>query len=291
MEFSLAQSAVLSEKEQLLLHQKLWSLFEAAANEFTNRESSSVSEENALRLLSSVCFILQEYLEETGHTERDLALGNIDEAFKYVKAVLLKRVDEARELWNKAVLTIPKIQSRALTDTMQGIKYGLSHYSTDLFAAEVPGSIDYQLMLPVSEKALGIEYIILWLRELLLENYILSRFEAKAVRSVLLRVCPFYPELIINLCENPLQNAIGLILLQKDPFSLYITHSDRLALTETFASLSKQECEDLLCAAAQKICVRLLIPKESCKGVEAFAKSLAPRIMASIPSKLCGVFV
>ena len=100
--------------------------------------------------------------------------------------------------------------------------------------------IDYQLMLPVSEKALGIEYIILWLRELLLENYILSRFEAKAVRSVLLRVCPFYPELIINLCENPLQNAIGLILLQKDPFSLYITHSDRLALTETFASLSKQ---------------------------------------------------
>ena len=44
MEFSLAQSAVLSEKEQLLLHQKLWSLFEAAANEFTNRESSSVSE-------------------------------------------------------------------------------------------------------------------------------------------------------------------------------------------------------------------------------------------------------
>ena len=126
MGFSLAQSAVLSEKEQLLLHQKLWSLFEAAANEFTNRESSSVSEENARRLLSSVCFILQEYLEETGHTERDLALGNIDEAFKCGKAVLLKRVDEARELWNKAVLTIPKIQSRALTDTMQGIKYGLS---------------------------------------------------------------------------------------------------------------------------------------------------------------------
>ena len=87
MEFSLAQSAVLSEKEQLLLHQKLWSLFEAAANEFTNRESSSVSEENARRLLSSVCFILQEYLEKAGHTERDLALGNIDEAFKCGKAV------------------------------------------------------------------------------------------------------------------------------------------------------------------------------------------------------------
>ena len=42
MEFSLAQSAVLSEKEQLLLHQKLWSLCEAAAKKFTNRESSSV---------------------------------------------------------------------------------------------------------------------------------------------------------------------------------------------------------------------------------------------------------
>ena len=66
MEFSLAQSAVLSEKEQLLLHQKLWSLFEAAANEFTNRESSSVSEENARRLLSPFALFFRNIWRKQG---------------------------------------------------------------------------------------------------------------------------------------------------------------------------------------------------------------------------------
>lgn len=291
MDFSLAQSAALSAEEQLLLQEKLWELFAAAANEFTNGESTSVSEENAGRLLSSVCFLLREHMDDTGATERDLLCGDIFAAFEHGKAAVLKRVDYARELWSKAVLTLPKIPSRALSDTMQGIKFGFSHYNIDLFAAEVPGSIDYQLMTPVPESMLGIEYTVAWLRELLLENYILSRFEPRAVRGVLLRVCPFYQELIINLCENPLQNALGLTLLGKNPLSLAVTRADRAALTELFAPLQKPECEALLRSAAQKLCGTLAVPPEQQTGVIAFAESLAPRIMASIPSKLCGVFV
>lgn len=291
MDFSLAQSAALSAEEQLLLQEKLWELFAAAANEFTNGESTSVSEENAGRLLSSVCFLLCEHMDDTGATERDLLCGDIFAAFEHGKAAVLKRVDCARELWNKAVLTLPKIPSRALSDTMQGIKFGFSHYNIDLFAAEVPGSIDYQLMTPVPESLLGIEYTVAWLRELLLENYILSRFEPRAVCGVLLRVCPFYQELIINLCENPLQNALGLTLLGKDPLPLAVTRADRAALTELFAPLQKPECKALLCSAAQRLCSTLAVPPEQQTGVIAFAESLVPRIMASIPSKLCGVFV
>ena len=238
-----------------------------------------------------MCFLLREHMDDTGETERDLLYGDITAAFEHGKAVVLKRVDFARELWNKAVLTLPKVPSRALSDTMQGIKYGFSHYNIDLLAAEVPGSIDYQLMTPVPEGTLGIEYTVAWLRELLLENYILSRFEPRAVRGVLLRVCPFYQELIINLCENPLQNAIGLVLLGKDPFPLAVTYADRAALTALFAPLSRPECEALLAAAAQKLCGVLAIPPEYQGGAAAFAKSLVPRITASLPSKLCGVFV
>lgn len=291
MEFSLAKNAVLSLEEQLLLQEKLWELFSAAAKEFTNGESTSVSEENAARLLSSVCFILQEHLAATAQSESSLVYGDIAAAFAHGKTVLLERVAEARMLWERAVLSLPKIPSRALSDTMQGIKRGISHYDVDLFAAEVPAAIDYQLMTPVPESTLGIEYVISWLRELLLENYVLSRFEPKAVRGVLLRVCPFYSELIINLCENPLQNAIGLLLLKKDPFSLAVSRADRAALTEMFVSLSKEECEGLLCSAARELCAVIALPEEYQSGVAAFAKSLAPRIMASLPSKLCGVFV
>lgn len=58
-----------------------------------------------------------------------------------------------------------------------------------------------------------------------------------------------------------------------------------------FAPLSRPECEALLAAAAQKLCGVLALPPEYQGGAAAFAKSLAHRIMASLPSKLCGVFV
>ena len=55
------------------------------------------------------------------------------------------------------------------------------------------------------------------------------------------------------------------------------TSKDGAAL---FAPLSRPECEALLA-----------LPPEYQGSAAAFAKSLAPRIMASLPTKLCGVFV
>ena len=49
--------------------------------------------------------------------------------------------------------------------------------------------------------------------------------------------------------------------------------------------------EQAALAAAQKLCGVLALPPEYKGGAAAFAKSLAPRIMVSLPSKLCGVFV
>lgn len=291
MEFSLALGTELSAEEAQQLHEKLWAVFCKMAKEFTNGESASVSEENAQRLLSSLCFVLREYLEDTEKTERSLLSEDIFAAFEHGKKSVLKRVDFARELWNKACLTLPRVPSRALSDTLQGIKYGFSHYNIDLFAAEIPGSIDYQLMCPVPEETLGIEYTVCWLRRLLAENYILSRFEPRALRSVLIRVCPFYQELVINLCENPLQNAIGLVLLKKDPMPLSVTRSDRALLTEMFSPLKREQSEELLNSAGEELCRILLVPEEYCGTVCAFAKSLAPRIAAALPSKLCGIFV
>ena len=51
----------------------------------------------------------------------------------------------------------------------------------------------------------------------------------------------------------------------------------------TIAPLSRPECEALLAAAAQKLCGVLALPPEYQGGAAAFAKSLAHRIMASLP--------
>ena len=57
---------------------------------------------------------------------------------------------------------------------------------------------------------------------------------------------------------------------------------------ENFLTIAPPTSKD---GAAQKLCGVLAIPPEYQGGAAAFAKSLAHRIMASLPSKLCGVFV
>lgn len=290
MELTLIDGSGLSPEEIVFLHQKLWELFVSVATDFTDGKSTSVSEENAQRLLSSVCFILREHLDDIGENEHSLIDCSIDDAFEHGKAVVLKRVDYARELWQKVCLSVPKLQSHSLTDTLKGIKYGFYHYNIDFFAAEVPGNIDYQLMQPISDKLLGIEYTIHYLNRLLLENYILSRFDPKQVHKLLLHLGPFYPELLINLCEYPLQNALGLFILGKEPFSLLITDDDRTALTEFFEPLSADECAVKLAIAAQKICDTLSLSNEHADYVVSVAKALAPRIKASVKKQTSRCF-
>lgn len=111
MDFSLTQSTVLSADEQLLLQEKLWELFAAAAKEFTNGESTSVSEENAGRLLSSVCFLLREHMDDTGEKERDLLYGDITAAFEHGKAVVLKRVTSPGSFGTKPCSRCRKYQA------------------------------------------------------------------------------------------------------------------------------------------------------------------------------------
>lgn len=287
----LSVSGELTPEETLLLHEKLWELLKKTSEEYTLGQSSSVSSQDAQRLLASACFVLSEHLKFSGGTSRNLLEEDIFEAYEHGKKCVLKCCDEARELWKSACLSAPKIPSVSLNETLKSIGNGFYHYNIDTFPSDVPCSITYPLMNAVAESVLGMEYVCEYLRRFMLESYILSRFDAAKVRQLLIRVSPFYSELLINLCEAPLQNAIGLGVLNKDIFGLRISQTEREQLCEIFSSVSEDELTALLKAAAEKVCAALGIENSEQRDyICRFAASLQPRIEVSIGSGMRGVF-
>lgn len=288
----LSVSGGLSAEETLVLHEKLWALLERTAKEYTLGKESSVSSEAAQKLLASACFVLGQYLKYNGKTARDLLSENLFEAFKEGQKCLINCCDEARELWKKACLSVPKIRSLGLTETLSSIGESFYHYNIGAFPSEVPCDITYPLMTEIPENFLGMEYVCEYLRRLLFENYILSRFDAQNVRLLLKKESPYYSELLINLCEAPIQNAIGLALLKKDIFELKITPAARKDLKELFESFSEEELAFALEEGADEVSKSLgIFQPEGQNYIRGFAKSLLPRIKVSIESGMRGVFL
>ncbi len=288
----LSASGGLSPEETVILHEKLWALLKKTSEEYTLGKSSSVSSDDAQRLLASACFVLNEYLKYSGKTSRDLLSEDIFEAFEQGKKSVLKCCDEARELWKKACLSVPKIPSIAINETLKSIGDGFYHYNIDTFPSEIPCNITYPLISSVPESELGMEYVCEYLRRIIFENYILSRFDNSKVRSLLSRVSPFYPELLINLCETPLQNAIGLAVLGQDILSLKIGRAEREQLIGIFSSRSKKEISSFVLNGASKVSSALDIDSaDGRKYILRFAESLLSRIEVSIESGMRGVFI
>ena len=279
-------------EEALLLHQKLWSLLEKLAKEYTFGESTSVSSEDAQRLLASAVFVLKQHLSAEGKEPKSLIDDDIFTAFEHGKKLVLKSCDEVRGLWKSACSTVPKAPSLALTETLKSINEGFYHYNIDLFSAELPCSISYPLAEPVPENLLGTEYLAEYLRRVILENYVISKFEAKKLRMLLFRISPYYSELLINLCEPSLQNCVGLSVLGEDIFGLSLSAEMRHSLSDIFSSADDEHALFLLENAAENICCALELSDEfSCGYIRRFVLNLLPRIKASAKNGLRGVFI
>ena len=75
----------------------------------------------------------------------------------------------------------------ALRTTLSSLLNGLKRYDAVFFAHHVPGDIDYQLCMPVSESLMGVDYALRYLQKLELEDELLTCFPIHRVLALLAR--------------------------------------------------------------------------------------------------------
>lgn len=262
--------------EQLALGRRLLPLL-MRRTELYAAGDSSVRVETARELLSSVCCTLDEGL--SGAPRKTLLTADLEAVFTRGGQVIDRKMQICRKLWNAACLTVPKLESRSLTETLRDLGRFWRRYDARFFAHRFPCDIDYPLLRPVAETLSGVSYLASYLHGILAENALLAAFDAALVSRVLDTDCPVWRNAPVNLVSPVLADAVGRSLLGKDPGGLVLAETDLSALAARFRGLTEEAAGKILRAAAEKVCDKAEIHNSVSRGYfAAAAAELLPRL-------------
>lgn len=268
-----------TEEERLAIEKKCMALLARRAARYSMGDSTSLPEDTALRLLRSLRYVVG----QCGLSPTALAAADWNTLYEQGLACLHTKLDQGRKLYLAAHATLPDVGNRSLKETMDEIADFFRRYDVRYFAAEIPCDIDYQLCCPVPEELCGIDYIILYLRRILIENDFLHRFSSQALIAFLEREMPEYRELILNLYEPVAAMAVGLTLAREPVEGLMLTQEGRQQIAQQFLQLQKAEADTELTKAAWALAGHLAITlPQGREYLISAARELRPRIMAAL---------
>ena len=167
----------------------------------------------------------------------------------------------------------------ALRTTLSSLLNGLKRYDAVFFAHHVPGDIDYQLCMPVSESLMGVDYALRYLQRLELEDELLTCFPIHRVLALLDGVSTRWRALVCNLLTPVLENAMALMLLGRPPRRLHVSDDDRAALLVMLCGRTEGELARLFDRAAIHLAQTLLPNRADARILcQTLGKQLAPHV-------------
>lgn len=231
-------------------------LLEASIRRYTRGESSSVTVEAAKELLQSVFYILGLQLKQYPDPEDGVApileLG-LSSLYQSGRARIGQEIGSAKCLFSAVSATRLQTENRAYNQTLDtGFRRFFAEYNGEFAAHETPADIDYPLCRDPGDAA-GIEWITRYLGSLLLENRFCLQFGPREIRSVLRGYQAEYADLLLNIFEQVLTNALGCCLTRESIRSLEITPADRTQLEAMLTGRSAEELHSTLRDAAQRL--------------------------------------
>lgn len=252
-------------------------------------EGGSVREETARELLEGAAFTL-------GLSGESAALAPLSPDFRLRLGEGVKRLEaevrRGRALYSRACLTAPAAENWSYTDTLKSIGGFFERYDPRRFPLRIPCDIDYQLCRPMSEELRGVFYVNEYLRRVIIENALLGRFAPARVEALLTLYRRDYRELLINLCEPVMTNALGLALVGGEPGALILTAAERVRAEELLRGLSDTPGRAALTGAAAGLARSLDLSPAETDYLRESAAELWPRIRTVLGAGgLEGVFL
>ncbi len=193
------------------------------------------------------------------------------EGLRQGQAILTGRLEEAKRLYRLVAVTESN-QSSWFWDTMQELSRYLDRYDPLHFAHRGPELMCYPIALPIPEGIMGVEEALFYLRCLWMENQILDCFPDGALRELQSRLPSNYwdgPEI---LCQQPLLNAAGRVLLGLP--------LDTLILGEFQENLPHLTQERIL-QAGETVCKILSFPAGPAAYAQAVLRDVLPRLLSA----------
>ena len=261
-------------------------------NRRTSGQSSSVPVETGQCIQQSVFFTIGYFLKSLSGAENALeALKNnrLQELFHKGKKLVEKDLIGAKELLQAVQEGRFPTDVIAYNDTLdEGLPMFFSSYDMDYEAHETPAFIDYPLS---SDKMnlTGIDYIYDYLQKLHLENEFCSCFSNEEIHCLLRSYDRRYQELLVNIFDLVLVNAIGSLLLGRDEISLHLSDYDRRYLQQTLSEFPSGRLGKPVDKAVSLLCRRLSIADPlQLDYIKTSAVKLKSRLQSAMESGIPG---
>ncbi|SFU66822.1 hypothetical protein SAMN04487886_10949 [Clostridium sp. DSM 8431] len=237
-----SEKILTSEKVEGILYERIGLLKEKLVY-YTKNESSSINEEEAESILTGIDYTLGMYLKTLDEEKliNELRSENLkcilDKGEKLIKA----KVEENRILFEKIKREKLRVNNYSYDDTIEyGLSVFFSKYDVFFKSQDTPCFIDYQLPVDIM-KYKGIEYIEKYLKILNFESEFCNKFAEKKLRKLLKSYDEKYEELLINIFELTLINALGRFMCDRDLLDLELTENDVLQIKYQYENLSLDE--------------------------------------------------
>lgn len=235
-------------------------LLSVMTERFNRGMSSSVKIETAQQIAASNFYTIGLYCKSLPDTASALAAirnESIAEAYRKGRESLDSELRRARELYRVVRVTRirnPDLSYNATID--EGLELFFSQYDPDFGSHQMPASIDYQLLNPVTGLA-GVEYMNRYLGNLYAENIFCSRFDDTAIDEAMRGYHPEYEDLLVNICGQVLQNALGCAMCGRDPRSLNVARADLTSIASQLQGKTVESIRDVLAGKAEVVLTTL----------------------------------
>jgi len=281
----LIPNTLFSEEDHQLLMSRLWALLAKQTERYTMGDSTSVTVEIAQELLASLWYTLTIAMDEAHIPCESLLTGDLWPVVKQGQTLLQRRLEQTKRLWEAVCRTAPEIQNFYYIDTLRGIGDYLRHYDFYFFAHRRPACIDYPLLSDPADIMQGITYTEQYLKHMMTENLLLHQFDMEEVVRLLRAVAPDYQDFYMNLCEQPLTNALGLAMIEKGVRTLRLSSAEQQSIALKLQYRSHEEKKRFLRLAILSISETFSITDRSMLDyLTSFADGLLPRLDAALDS-------
>lgn len=204
--------------------------------QYTSKESSSITYEAAHTLMEAVVYCIEECFEEK---ERTFLRGQLLKATEcYAKGydLVIQKVYQAKSQYENMIHEFQSYGCRNYEDTiLKGIPQFFLWYDPKFAPQNHLLTLDYPI-LQGNPKKCGVDLILEYLNGAALEQKFLAYFEPQAVQSVLERVIPEYQTLYLdNICYEVLLMVIGCSIAKTNLAKLELTKEGCQSVLQYFA--------------------------------------------------------
>lgn len=213
------EKGYLQETDMQRIQIELIEIWKKLIEGFNNGRSSSIQETNAKRLLESIyCTLGYRFsvLEDLDKSITLLQEKSMKVLFEEGQSLIKQRFELLKEEYETLKAVLLPTENIAYRDTYdEGLAPFFTSYSPKYESQECAANIDYPLSNDRMEKV-GISYMVDYIEKSLMEHSLLNKFDSKEIEVILEGYHKGYRDLLINIFELVLMNAIGRLIIEKD---------------------------------------------------------------------------